>query len=80
MDFIPSNRSLTQAQLLARLAAERTHLLLQFEGEDEAALTSPQPANCSPTPFRTGSRPRIKPKPDKMLATAQPRSIAVRCF
>ena len=40
MDFIPSNRSLPQAQLLARLAAERTHLLLQFEGEDEAALTN----------------------------------------
>ena len=40
MDFIPSNLSLPQAQLLAQLAAERAHLLLQFEGEDEAALTN----------------------------------------
>ena len=39
MDFIAPNLSLPQAQLLARLAAERAHLLLQFEGEDETALT-----------------------------------------
>ncbi len=40
MDFIPPNLSRPQAQRSARLAAERAHLLLQFEGESEAALTN----------------------------------------
>ncbi|MBP6786571.1 MAG: DinB family protein [Candidatus Promineofilum sp.] len=40
MDFIPSNLSLLRAQLTARLAAERAHLILQFESEDEASLTN----------------------------------------
>lgn len=40
MEFIAQDISIRQAQLLARLAAERSRLLLMLEGLDESALTS----------------------------------------
>lgn len=39
MEFIAQDITTRRAQLLARLAAERSHLLLKLEGLDEAALT-----------------------------------------
>lgn len=40
MEFIAQDISTQRAQLLTRLAAERSHLLLKLEGLDEKALTS----------------------------------------